>query len=68
MQLSKFINQIIPITLFNKGKASQLFSRVQEGEPLIVLKNNCPVAVIISPDEYEIIEQHQKSKKEMVNL
>ena len=63
MQLSKFINQIIPITLFNKGKASQLFSRVQEGKPLIVLKNNCPIAVIISPDEYKIIEEHRKSQK-----
>lgn len=61
MQLSKFINRIIPITQFNKGKASKLFSSVQKGEPLIVLKNNCPVAVIISPDEYEIIEKHHNS-------
>ncbi|MBQ4601992.1 MAG: type II toxin-antitoxin system Phd/YefM family antitoxin [Clostridia bacterium] len=57
MNLSKVLNQLIPITQFNKGKASQLFSRVQEGETLIVMKNNVAVAVVISPEEYSIIER-----------
>ena len=57
MNLSKVLKQLIPITQFNKGKASQLFSRVQEGETLIVMKNNVAVAVVISPEEYSIIER-----------
>ena len=61
MQLSKVIEQLIPITQFNKGKASQLFSRVQKGETLIVIKNNKPVAIVISPEEYSIIENIKSS-------
>ena len=53
------LEQLIPITQFNKGKASQLFSRVQNGEVLVVLKNNSPVAVVISPEEYSIIEKYR---------
>ena len=56
MDLSKVLKQLIPITQFNKGKASQLFARVQKGETLVVLKNNSPVAVVISPEEYIIID------------
>lgn len=47
--------RIIPITLFNKGKASQLFQRAQDGEDLIVVKNNKPVAVILSIEEYKFL-------------
>lgn len=50
----------MPITLFNKGKASQLFSRVNKGETLVVVKNNAAVAIILSPEEYEILEKIPK--------
>ena len=63
LDLSKVFKQLIPITQFNKGKASQLFARVQKGETLVVLKNNSPVAVVISPEEYIIIEKFYKSQK-----
>ncbi|MBO5376984.1 MAG: hypothetical protein J6A41_01195 [Ruminiclostridium sp.] len=59
MHLSKVLNQLIPITQFNKGKASQLFSRVQQGETLVVMKNNVAVAIVISPEEYSIIEKYK---------
>lgn len=59
MDLTKMLKQLIPISQFNKGKASQLFSRVQKGEVLVVLKNNSPVAVVISPEEYSIIEKYR---------
>ena len=63
LNVTNILKQLIPITCFNKGKASQLFSRVQKGETLIVLKNNVPVAVVISPEEYRIIEEHYASTK-----
>ncbi len=56
------LKQLVPITQFNKGKASQLFSRVQKGETLVVIKNNTPVAVVISPEEYEMIEEYLPAK------
>ena len=57
MDISRMINHIVPITQFNKGKASQLFSRVHHGETLLVIKNNSPVAVILSPEEYELLRK-----------
>ena len=50
MDISHMIETITPITLFNKGKASQLFAKARK--PLLVVKNNAPVAVILSKDEY----------------
>lgn len=55
MDISRMIHHIVPITQFNKGKASQLFSRANHGETLLVIKNNSPVAVILSPEEYEML-------------
>lgn len=60
MDISRFIKNIVSITLFNKGKASQMFSRVKEGETLVVVKNNSPVAIILSPDEYELLQKFPK--------
>ena len=61
--ITSVLKLLIPITQFNKGKASQLFSRVQKGETLVVLKNNTPVAVVISPEDYEIIEEYKNKRK-----
>jgi len=55
LDISRLINHIVPITQFNKGKASQLFSRANHGEALLVIKNNSPVAVILSPEEYNML-------------
>ena len=63
MGITSVLKLLIPITQFNKGKASQLFSRVQKGETLVVLKNNTPVAVVISPEDYEIIEEYKNKRK-----
>lgn len=43
---------LIPITQFNKGQASRIFDRLRTEKQLIVLKNNVPSAVILSPEEY----------------
>jgi prevent-host-death family protein len=47
----------VSITQFNKGKASQLFARANNGETLLVIKNNTPVAVVLSPEEYEMLRK-----------
>ncbi len=57
------LRHTVSITQFNKGKAAQLFSRVKKGEPLVVLKNNAPVAVVVSPEDYEIIENYNSNKE-----
>ncbi len=63
MKISEVLEQLVPITQFNRGKAAQLFCRVKKGEPLVVIKNNTPVAIVISPEDYKIIENYKNSKK-----
>lgn len=46
------LNSLVSITQFNKGQASKIFDRLNNERQLIVLKNNVPSAVIISPEEY----------------
>lgn len=50
---TNILNSLISVTQFNKGQASKIFDRLQTERQLIVLKNNAPSAVILSPDEYE---------------
>lgn len=63
MEITMVLKQLVSITQFNRGKAAQLFSKVKKGEPLVVMKNNAPVAIVISPEDYEIIERHKRNKK-----
>ena len=43
---------LVPISQFNKGQASKIFDRLRSEKELIVLKNNQPSAIILSPEEY----------------
>lgn len=46
------LNSLVSVTQFNKGQASKIFDRLSAEKQIIVLKNNVPSAVILSPDEY----------------
>ncbi|WP_308559699.1 type II toxin-antitoxin system Phd/YefM family antitoxin [uncultured Pyramidobacter sp.] len=46
------LNSLVPITQFNRGQASRIFDRLHTENRLIVLKNNQPAAVILSPAEF----------------
>ena len=47
-----FLQSLIPISQFNKGQAAKIFDRLHSERELIVLKNNQPSAIILSPEEY----------------
>ena len=47
-----FLQSMIPISQFNKGQAAKIFDRLRSERELIVLKNNQPSAIILSPEEY----------------
>ena len=47
-----FLQSLVPISQFNKGQAAKIFDRLPSEKELIVLKNNQPSAVILSPEEY----------------
>lgn len=46
------VKDTVPISLFNKGKAGQVFSDVKKTGAKVVIKNNEPECVLMSPEEY----------------
>jgi PHD/YefM family antitoxin component YafN of YafNO toxin-antitoxin module len=46
------LESLVSITQFNKGQAAKIFGRLKTERQLIVLKNNTPAAVVLSPDEF----------------
>ncbi|MDR1564024.1 MAG: type II toxin-antitoxin system Phd/YefM family antitoxin [Oscillospiraceae bacterium] len=55
------LSSLIPITQFNKGQAAKIFERVKTEGQLVVLKNNAPSAVILSPAEYERLSEIEEN-------
>lgn len=47
------MNSLIPISRFNKGEANKIFDEVKESGFKIVLKNNTPTCVLLTPEVYE---------------
>lgn len=47
------LENIIPITEFNKGRAGKIFESVKKGSPKIVFKNNAAECVLIAPEQYQ---------------
>lgn len=53
MSVVGMMNSMIPITRFNKGEATKIFDEVELTGTKIVVKNNKPACVLISPSQYE---------------
>ncbi len=51
--VADMLDNIVPISDFSRGRASQAFEKARGGNPVIVTKNNTPAAVILSPEEYK---------------
>ena len=47
----------VPIPQFNRGQASRIFDRRHNENQLIVLKNNQPAAIILSPSEFQRLSE-----------
>lgn len=47
-----YLDSIVPISDFNRGKASAAFKRVSSGAPIVVMKHNTPSYVIMEIDDY----------------
>ena len=53
MSIVGMMNSMIPITRFNKGEATKIFDEVETSGTKIVVKNNKPACVLLSPAQYE---------------
>ena len=69
---ANIINSMVPISQFNRGQASRIFDRLHTENQLVVLKNNQPAAVILSPEEFyrlsEVEEDYNMLIKALVRL
>ena len=54
---ANLLNSLVPITQFNRGQAARIFDRLHSESQLVVLKNNQPAAVILSPSEYQRLSE-----------
>lgn len=53
MRRSDVLKKIAPISELSQGKAARILRRVTDENEVIIMKNNRPVAIIISPDQYD---------------
>ena len=51
--VSSMLNALVPISRFNKGEANKIFEEVDTTGFKIVVKNNKPTCVLITPEKYE---------------
>lgn len=58
---SKLLQSLVPISSFNQGQASKIFDRLRSEKELIVLKNNQPSAVILSPEEFARLSEIEEN-------
>jgi PHD/YefM family antitoxin component YafN of YafNO toxin-antitoxin module len=55
MSVGNILDALIPITRFNKGEANKIFEEVKESGCKIVVKNNAPACVLLTPEKYQEI-------------
>ena len=51
--ISNIVNSLVPISRFNKGEANKIFEELKETGFKVVLKNNSPACVLLTPEAYD---------------
>jgi PHD/YefM family antitoxin component YafN of YafNO toxin-antitoxin module len=51
--MSSALDSLVPITRFNRGEARKIFDEVQTTGCKIVLNNNKPACVLLTPEKYQ---------------
>ena len=69
VNLTSAINHTIPISQFHKGMAAQIFSDIQKSGAKVVIKNNEPECILISPADYmDFMEELADTRLELLAL
>ena len=59
----EMMENVVPISSFNKGIAGKIFGEVKRSGIKVVMKNNVPECVLISPEDYiKLIDQVNDAK------
>ncbi len=60
LNIVNVLDSIIPISRFNKGEANKIFSDVKKFGTRIVVKNNVPECILMSPQTYQqMMEEYE---------
>ena len=63
---AEIIDNIVPISAFSRGGASKSFAKVRDDAPVVVVKNNAPIAVISTPREYAYLTELEEDYALMI--
>jgi PHD/YefM family antitoxin component YafN of YafNO toxin-antitoxin module len=55
LPMSNILDALVPITRFNRGESNKIFDEVKADGYKIVVKNNVPACVLISPERYKAL-------------
>ncbi len=55
------LQSLVSISQFSKGQATKVFDRLHNESQLVVLKNNVPVAVLLSPEEFSRLAEIEEN-------
>lgn len=62
-QTAELLKSLVPISRFNKGEAAKIFDEVSRSGIKVVVRNNVPACVLLSPAKYEaIIEKLENAR------
>ena len=64
--IKEISNKTVSISQFNRGLAGRIFEDVKADGYKIVLKNNLPECVLLSPDEYENLIQELEDARDII--
>ena len=53
ISVSNALNAVVPITRFNRGEASKIFDELKESGCKVVVKNNIPACVMLTPEKFK---------------
>ena len=53
ISLNRSIDSVIPISRFNRGEANKIFDEVRETGCKLVVKNNAPACVLLTPEKFK---------------
>jgi PHD/YefM family antitoxin component YafN of YafNO toxin-antitoxin module len=53
-------DRMIPVTRLQKELTGKLRELIDQGEPLYVMRNNTLAAVIVSPEEYDLLKNAEE--------
>ena len=53
VSLSHALDAVIPITRFNRGEANKIFEEVKESGCKVIVKNNVPTCIMLSPERFK---------------